>query len=174
MTKTIIPLAIIAMLPFTANAANIQGDMYVAPVGYDSNHPAPETNSNPPYGRVNIDTTDQDHIATTAYVKGAYNSAIAAVNKVDSQFNYTQARLVNDDTQRSMESEVLGASGFVDAVLDGEDDVGHWEEALVSAAGVWAGIDHQLDKKRVDIYTTWDTNNTTQVQLSNVRVQSND
>ncbi len=40
----------------------------------------PSTDYEPPYGRVNIDTDDQSHIATTAYVKGAYNSAIAGMN----------------------------------------------------------------------------------------------
>lgn len=79
--STLLSIAIIAALPFTANAENISGNMYTAPAHYDSNHPAPTTNVGPSYGRVNIDTDDQEHIATTAYVKGAYNSAIAAVNK---------------------------------------------------------------------------------------------
>ncbi len=79
-TKTILTLAVIAALPCAATAENISGAMYTAPSTADNNHPAPTTSANPLYGRVNIDTADQEHIATTAYVKGAYNSAIAAVN----------------------------------------------------------------------------------------------
>ena len=160
--STLLSIAIIAALPFTANATG--------PAHYYGDSPVVATVT-APYQTATIGEHDDEHIATTAYVKGAYNDAIAAVNKVDSQFNDMQGQLMNNDTERSMESDVFGASSFVNDVLDGEDAVGHWEETLVSAAGVWAGIDHQLDKKRVDIYTTWGSNDTTQVQLSNVRTQ---
>ena len=85
-TKTILTMAVIAALPFRATAENISGAMYTAPATADTNHPAPTTSAGPLYGRVNIDTADQEHIATTAYVKGAYNSAIAGINKVNDQY----------------------------------------------------------------------------------------
>ena len=98
-TKTLISLAVIAALPCAATAENISGAMYTAPAHYDNNHPAPTTQANAPYGRANIDTADQEHIATTAYVKGAYNSAIAAVNQA--------AAYAIDETLQTIEQQGL-------------------------------------------------------------------
>ena len=93
--KKLLSIAVIAALPFGANAENISGAMYAAPTRADTNHPAPTTNAYAPYGRIDIDTADQDHIATTAYVKGAYNSAIAAVNNVANTVDGKQNQLVD-------------------------------------------------------------------------------
>ena len=135
-TKRIILSAIIAALPFTANAENIQGDMYVAPVHSDNNHPAPTTNGSAPYGRVNIDTDDQEHIATTAYVKGAYNSAIAGVNNLNS---FKQGRLWVDDEGNTVfiEPEV---QPFFDNITDHSD--------LVSGLAVKNALSEKQDKIR--------------------------
>ena len=98
-TKTLLTIAVITTLPFGAMAENISGAMYTAPIAANNDHPAPTTNATAPYGRIDIDTADQDHIASTAYVKGAYNSAIAAVNKTKNylynQIQYSQPMLQN-------------------------------------------------------------------------------
>ena len=187
-TKTLLSIAVIVALPFAAHAENISGAMYTAPAHYDNNHPAPTTSAEPLYGRVNIDTADQEHIATTAYVKGAYNSAIAGINKVNDNIavlegeysylideaipaleNSKQNKLEYDDDvdgTGEVGSTIVGSGNFLDALRD--DDIennyydGFYDSSLISAKAVAEGILSQ----RVDIYTTWDSNATTQVALS--------
>ncbi len=111
MTTKSILFAILATLPFVARAENISGAMYIAPSVADNNHPAPTTNANAPYGRVNIDVADQDHIATTAYVKGAYNSAIAAVNtSIDEAVSET-IRVLEQQGLYDKQDKLLNADG---------------------------------------------------------------
>ncbi len=148
--KIILPIAIIASLPFVANAENISGAMYAAPVHETQQTPAPTTNSYSPFGRVNIDTDDQDHIATTAYVKGAYNSAIAAVNSMQLLF-YDP----DEDDFFPVSPIVIGN---VEALGDNSTD------QLVTGRVI---LD-EIDSRRVEIYTTWDTNDTTGVSLKTV------
>ena len=151
-TKKLLSIAIIAALPFGAIAENISGAMYAAPAHADTNHPAPTTGANAPYGRIDIDTADQDHIASTAYVKGAYNSAIAAVNFMDS---HKQPVLVVDN---------LAQNGVSSLVLTSLDDISD-ENELVNGMAVKDAIEAQ----RVTVYTTWedDTDNgTIKVTLS--------
>ena len=169
MKKQILTLAIIAALPLTAMAENISGAMYVAPTYATQNNPAPTTDNIGPYGRINIDTADQQNIASTAYVKGAYNSAIAAVNRaITFGAQNHQSRLFNDDTQNNMESEVLGSETFIVSIDNNDDDM---EEFLVSAQAVVAGINHIVNNKRVEIYTTWDNDNAKkQVEFVNAPV----
>ncbi len=159
--KRIASIAIIAALPFAANAENISGDMYAAPAHYDNNHPAPTTNGYAPFGRINIDTDDQEHIATTAYVKGAYNSAIAGVNKL---FRDKQDVLRNDDDEY-IDQVVYTADNFVTSLAAGGELTSLDETLhLVTADGIVAGILSQ----RVKIYTTWDDDRdsaTTEVSL---------
>ena len=104
---------------------------------------------------MDIDTADQDHIASTAYVKGAYNSAIAAVNKVDSK---KQATLTNADNE-DISDEVLstgteldgGRTDFIGVGVaittqdDGEfdtiysgmsEDVGGFDDKLITAGAI--------------------------------------
>lgn len=155
--KQIASIAIIAALPCVANAENISGAMYVAPQEQDENHPAPTTDIDVGghFGRINIDTTDQGHIATTAYVKGAYNSAIAAVNAMSDN---KQEILLNSSTNANISSAVFGA-GVINDMLS-EMDAGSLsqqglnmlDDFLISTAGVVKGIKSQ----RVKIYTTWD------------------
>ncbi len=116
--------AIIAVLPFVANAAQtIVTTNTPALVGSDGTINRAATGG--PYQTAVIGEHDDEHIATTAYVKGAYNDTIAAMN--------TAFDVINN------------------------------------LSGNIAGITDDIDNKRVDIYTTWDTNDTTQVELSDLR-----
>ncbi len=177
MKKSLLSIAIIAALPFAANAANIQGVMYVAPAHFDNSHQAPTTNGYAPFGRINIDTTDQEHIATTAYVKGAYNSAIAAVNKVG---NDKQDALINYDNgeMESISTSVYGATavnGILRDYYSGDStnaektqsfaSDAEMSRVLVTVGGALEAANSVFDIGRVEIYTTWDTNNTTWVSL---------
>ena len=68
-------LLIITVLPFTAYA--------VGPASDESDNPV-IADDGAPYVTTTITDNDRGHIATTAYVKGAYNDTIAAVNNVAS------------------------------------------------------------------------------------------
>ncbi len=152
-TTTLILSAIIAALSFTANAENISGAMYLSPVEADTNHPAPTTGYAPPYGRVNIDTTDQNHIATTAYVKGAYNSAIAAVNNVANDVSGKQDQLVNFESGNNLSTNVVAEAVMDDAAIIAVNGTPqeknafranqqlNLENSLVTAGGVVHGMD---------------------------------
>ena len=63
-----------AVLPLTANAAAVAGE----PAHAD---PATEATADPGYALVESDASDSG-LATAGYVKGAYNAAIKAINKV--------------------------------------------------------------------------------------------
>ncbi len=128
-TKTLISLAVIAALPITAMAENISGAMYTAPSAADNNHPAPTTQAYAPYGRIDIDTADQEHIATTAYVKGAYNSAIAAVNKVrdemrDGEYNLRSTLEEGMDAKQDKLTGLESQDAISTMVFDDDSGVG--------------------------------------------------
>ncbi len=64
----------------------------------------------PQYALKSIDSTEQGHIASTAYVKGAYNSAIRSVNRVA---NDKQAKL---DSGNGGNISVSGAGPIVTGI----------------------------------------------------------
>ena len=104
MKKSLLSIAIIAAMPFAANAT----DPVVA-VGpaHASSNPVVAT-ANAPYVTITPSQADESHIATTAYVKGAYNDAIAAVNKVDSD---KQGKLMNmESTPQPISNNVVSSS----------------------------------------------------------------
>lgn len=152
-TRNLLTLTIIAAMPIAATAENISGAMYTAPSAANNDHPAPTTQAGAPYGRANIDTTDESHIATTAYVKGAYNSAIAAVNNVANDVSGKQGQLVNFESGNNLSTNVVAvgvmgdAAGF--AVTGTTQDKNDFltnqqlnlENSLVTAAGVFEGMD---------------------------------
>ncbi len=166
MKKTILTLAVIAALPFAAVAENISGAMYTAPIAADTNHPAPTTQAYAPYGRIDIDIADQEHIATTAYVKGAYNSAIAAVNKgVDSMNEYWSGRVGN------LESDMQFMYGNDEDIWAGIEDL---QSANANnydyLSGMIESLRGDVNAKRVEIYTTWD-DDTAKQQVAFVTAQ---
>ncbi len=156
--KTLLPLAIIAILPFGARATDwvehnrtyhyvdspqkvpLYGTVNVAYLG--------------PYQSTNITNDDAGHIATTAYVKGAYNDAIAAINSIDGT---KQSQMIVIDTATDEEFNVTNVVDCFDQV----DGPGF----LINAEGVEREIDNKINSKRVEIYTTWDDNDTTEVSL---------
>ena len=101
---TLLSIAIIVALPFAANATG--------PAQYSGNSPVMASTTGP-YQTATIGEHDDEHIATTAYVKGAYNDTIAAVNKVDSD-KQVKIKSVNvwNGSEQDIEPKVMG-SGFV-------------------------------------------------------------
>lgn len=92
-TKTLIPLAIMFVLPITAIAD-------ITPVR--DGDQAPISDYEPPYVITTIGNDDAEHIATTAYVKGAYNDAIIAVNTAYKMFS-DRMSIMNEETMGMFE-----------------------------------------------------------------------
>ena len=81
MKKTLLSIAIIAVLPFGAMADYTYN--YVNTPAKVANNGTVTMASYPPYAIATIEADDAEHIASTAYVKGAYNDAIAAINHAE-------------------------------------------------------------------------------------------
>lgn len=75
--KIILSIAIIVALPFV-----VMADPQVGPAEYSGNNPVVAT-GDAPYATAEITNDDKTNIASTAYVKDAYNDTIAAVNKIN-------------------------------------------------------------------------------------------
>ena len=174
MKKQILSLAILATLPLTAMAENISGDMYVAPTTATQNNPAPTTNASAPYGRIDIDTTDREHVASTAYVKGAYNSAIAAVNKLNTNLNNIIRYQIEPKSELRITDENdndTPIENYVETSLDNVTEDNQLVNGMAIKTAVNA-LDTKIDNKRVEIYTTWDNDNAkTEVAFVNASTQ---
>ena len=181
-TKTaILSIAIIAALPFNANATG--------PAQYSGNSPVMASTTGP-YQTATIGEHDDEHIATTAYVKGAYNDTIAAVNKVDSEkqvklkdlytnkdilpnvmgsnFNTVGEYLVSIGTSPEHADEYAAMAEDLAYNFTGvHDNATALNDSLISAGTVmqWMreagdainGQTTAMNDKRVRIYTTWGT-----------------
>ena len=182
--KRIVSLAIWLALPFAANATDPV--VAVGPAHASSN--AVIATASAPYVTVTPSTADESHIATTAYVKGAYNDAIAAVNNVagdvttlTNNMDDKQDKLESEYTSDEMNTTVAGADTMSDIIagyLSGTNGSGDLSNAaytnlnnttLASVGGVYAALSQTLSMEGVEIYTTWDddsANATTQVSLT--------
>jgi hypothetical protein len=120
-TKQILSIAVMLALPLTAHATGPAADFS------DSEVLATE---DAPYVLADINSEDGTHIASTAYVKGAYNDTIAAINKVN-------------DSLQSRAYEI--------------------EQSV-------AQLGNDFERKRVEIYTTWENDNAKQ-QVAFVNTQ---
>ena len=159
-TKTLLSIAIIAALPFTANATQTIVETNT-PAAVGANGTVKKAAATGPYQTATIGEHDDEHIATTAYVKGAYNDAIAAVNKVSDDLAITQAslseldtilgdrateleygkqdQLVNFDTGSDMGTNVVGANNDVLREFDQADY--DYDEIM---SGILPDIEQQL------------------------------
>ena len=153
-TKRIMLLAIIFALPITANADYIYNTVR-APARV-ANNGTVTVASYGPYVLTTIENDDDEHIASTAYVKGAYNDTIAAVNWVSEVASAKQPVLHSyDDEDPVVYSELLSAEEFINSIVD--DDIETMTNSLMTAYGVAVGLQSQ----RVEIYTTWDDDDAT-------------
>ena len=156
-TKQIISLAIIATLPCAANATG--------PAHDSGNSPVVATAS-APYQTVTPEAHADEHIASTKYVIGAYNDAIAAVNKVNDD---KQGQLVLFETGNNLSTNVLGGAVMGDVGIyvgtgdtDGIYGMRHHPDlnmtnSLVSADGVLEGmiaLADKIDEKKQDQLVT--------------------
>ena len=107
-TKQILSLAVIATLPLSVHA-----DPTVGPAAVPTNGTPVVATASAPYVTQTPTADDATHIASTAYVKGAYNDAIAAVNKVNSE---KQDKLMNMESTPHVISNNVVSSATVDTV----------------------------------------------------------
>lgn len=127
--KKILGVSIAAMLavtPMLASAEAISGATYTDPA--HSNTANHSTTNLPEYQTVGIDTDDQGHIASTAYVKGAYNSAIRAVN--------TTYDKLNTDKQAQLKTDGTGTPNISTTVKTSIADTNASDTALVTESAV--------------------------------------
>ena len=133
MKKQILTIAILAALPFGAWADTLT-----------------------------ITNDDKQHIASTAYVKGAYNDAM---NAVDGKQNKFMINLGTDpETGDPIGLDIAGAIGDLGNGAPGHFAGNVWvypSDYLISAQAVNAAMRAQ----RVKIYTTWDGNGTKDVEI---------
>ena len=162
-TKPLLTLAIMLALPITANATG--------PAHDSGNSPVVATAS-APYQTVTPDAHADEHIASTKYVIGAYNDAIAAVNKVNAD---KQGKLMNMEStpqpisNNVISSGVLGGAGsvlptaspdeYAYIVAEMENDLGDLDETLPTTGlvmdlvrGAGTSLDAELDAKQDNLY----------------------
>ena len=183
-TKTILSIAIMAALPFGAHADP------VGPAAVPANGTAVVATANAPYVTQTPTAADATHIASTAYVKGAYNDAIAAVNKVANTVDGKQAQLV-DEGNHAMYNTVMSnvSTGFGRELIDANDDeyeqirehiaqqltdadTGNPDETLISTGAV-LNIVREVGRHLLDdeIPVVQGSVNTVQTALNNKRVE---
>ena len=157
-TKKLLSIfAITLILPHVANAA-ITYTSTDTPARVAKNGNALRAKDAGPYVAATIENDDLQHIASTAYVKGAYNDAIAGINKLNS-YKQSSLYLHTDDNDYSIDSAVVGSLDDIDT------DDPESRQYLVNGVAV----KNALNAQRVTVYTTWDDDNdnaTQQVILS--------
>ena len=136
MKKQILTLAILATLPLTAMA-----DDPIGPAAVPANETPVVATSDAPYQTVTVGNDDKSHIASTAYVKGAYNDTIAAINKVADDVN-----TVADD----LSSQVASVINDSDTLIKG----------YLGTSKIY--IDSRLSTRYNTLYTTWGDDSRTQ------------
>jgi len=90
--------------------------------------------ANAPYAIATPETGDTTNVVSASYVKGAYNDAIAAVNKVNAD---KQAKLLNGSNNHTISSNVVAGSdvrGIVSGVLAYGDENGIYGSAKTDIA----------------------------------------
>ncbi len=145
-TKRIVFATLMALAPFVANATQTVVETNT-PAAVGANGTVKKAASTGPYVTNEPTAADQTHIATTAYVKGAYNDAIAAVNKVDSD---KQTKLVdmnnpNENVLPAVFTEFNSnkTNNGLDSMLLNSDNAGY--------AGFYDGVSRGIASDVLDI-----------------------
>jgi len=89
-----------------------------------------------PYATAGAETGDTTNVVSASYVKGAYNDAIAAVNKVNAD---KQEKMFNVDNDIPVNGQVLGRIAFNEIVSGARDNMlpdGEAENVVPTARAV--------------------------------------
>ena len=186
--NTLLSIAIIAALPFGANAEQTTVTSQT-PAQVGANGTVNVVATGGPYQIADIGEHDDEHIATTAYVKGAYNDTIRAVNKLGANLNdlsiFTndilgekQGKLyIENDTIATISNNVAGVVASPDAIVNyvlgdsaiKEQILEQESDKLATLAGIAVSVDETFNAKKVAVYTTWGNDNAkTPVALANI------
>ncbi len=135
-------IAALAVLPMTANAAT--GDIVAgAPVSITERPEqtaADVTTTVDPKYALAVQATTDSNIATAGYVKGAYNAAIRAINKVSEE----TANSLTADNTAILTNKTIDANGTGNSIINLETD-NFAETALAkSVNGIAAALDTKL------------------------------
>ena len=137
--KIILSMAVAAALPFTANATQTVVETNT-PAAVGENGTVKKAATVGPYVTNEPTAADQTHIATTAYVKGAYNDAIAAVNKVDAD---KQVKLKNAANNNPILPKVMSGNyydAFANVVLLSNQDQNTYDTSTEDVAYNLTGV----------------------------------
>jgi len=149
---------IYAMLfaPIVAHATNPVGPSAVG----QGETPVVAT-ANAPYATANAETGDSTTVVSASYVKGAYNDAIAAVNKINAN---KQNVIVNTFSDEPMENIADSYGDFLYLLDRDNKNIDRYAEDshFVTATAVALGIFSQ----RVNAVTTWGDNTVTKLELT--------
>ena len=130
--KKLLSIAIISILPFAANA-----DYTYNYINTPDNVPANGTVTvahDGPYQIATITNDDSGHIASTAYVKGAYNDAIAAINTLNDRLLPSSGMSISGVFLSDEISEAI------ENVINSDETAGNYDDTFLSAGGVLAAI----------------------------------
>ncbi len=162
-TKRIFLSAIIAALPFGAMAAtNIFDILYnINSVGVSGITDSTTVNMVqggpglpiPLYSTTSPSAGDESHIATTAYVKGAFNDTIAIINRLTAGVSHIYEEVRGKQSEMGLyDSEEEDVVEFIETGVRTSLDEVTTANQLVNGMAV----KNALNAKRVRIYTTWD------------------
>jgi len=161
-TQTFLSLAIIATFTFGAYA-----DPHVGPIGNhepsaDGSFPSniPMATDYPLYESVTVNNDDKNHIASTAYVKGAHNDTIAALNGTAMIMAGYNQRI--RDIENQMSQKLIDSNGNTISTATVVNDVSYMtpDGNLVSAEALRRSIRSDIG---VTVYTHWGTDYTRDV-----------
>ena len=111
-----------------------------------------------PYATAGAETGDTTNVVSASYVKGAYNDAIAAINKTVMD---KQDILVGIESENQIAPNVIERDLFIGGLADGDLLS---DSHLTTSAAVAAGIKSQ----RVTAVDTWGSNHTVDLGLKTV------
>jgi len=127
------------IVPIVANATDPVG-----PSAVPSGGTAVVATVSAPYQTAAPANGDSTTVVSASYVKGAYNDAIAAVNKVN---NDKQAKLISEETGNNVETTVVGDFFINDVFVQAREAnyfdssvMNYGRDKLVTASGVLMGL----------------------------------
>lgn len=133
-------LTVLAAMPMMANAEPVAGNPAQMPEGQ-----AATATISPKYGLAEV-TGNENKVATAGYVKGAYNAAIKAVNRVYDTANNAAVTannvmtVVNNTVYPAVESNASAISGLQSDVSDLQSAIAELESGTVTQADVDATV----------------------------------
>ena len=114
--------------------------------------------ANAPYKTAGAETGDTTNVVSASYVKGAYNDAIAAINKLNVD---KQDKLTIQESGYAISDDIIGVGTFDDYMRQTCDNnncfhFGNFENNLITADAVAAGIGVAINRRGVSAVTSWE------------------